>query len=494
MEHSAWDAAYALAIASGLGTAAMAIYRLYFHPLAKFPGPPLAAVTHYYAAYVDLWKDGQMIPHLEELHKIYGPVVRIRPNMIHFSDPKAYYDIYGMGKKVKKWAGFYDCFYEEESSFGLIEPKQAKKRRDILNPLFSRRAILKLENVIQFSIDRLIDVLKAYAEPGAGPANLHLGLHSTTVEIITSYCHADPVKALDHPSFDHPALSTIMDTNGLFFWIQHFPFLAPFIFNLPDFLKSPAMLAAAHLSRRIAKQVDGLLTDPSSLERVEHETIYHHLLNTENGREPPTRKSLLDEGGVLIAAGSDSVGNACSVGVYNVLTNPEIHKKLVKEIREAWPEMDTPMNVQALEKLPYLTAVIKESLRFSHGVVSPLPRETLTEISVGGYSVPTGTVVCMGNTFMHRHPEIFRNPMKFDPDRWLDNKELDNNLIAFSRGPRMCPGINLGWCEMYLILGNIFRKLELENCGTTVEDYSFRAFLAPKFAGQLKVNVKVAQE
>lgn len=149
----------------------------------------------------------------------------------------------------------------------------------------------------------------------------------------------------------------IMDTNGLFFWIQHFPFLAPLIFHLPDFLKTPAMLAAAKLSRRIEKQVDGLLADPSSLEHVEHETIYHHLLNTENGREPPTRKSLLDEGGVLIAAGSDSVGNACSVGIFHVLSNPLIYKRLVKELKEAWPEKDAPMGVQVLEKLPYLVSV-----------------------------------------------------------------------------------------------------------------------------------------
>jgi len=73
------------------------------------------------------------------------------PSKVHFSDPQAYYDIYGMGKKMSKWAAFYDCFYEEESSFGLTDPKLAKKRRDILLPLFSRRAILKLENLIQHS-------------------------------------------------------------------------------------------------------------------------------------------------------------------------------------------------------------------------------------------------------------------------------------------------------------------------------------------------------
>jgi hypothetical protein len=69
---SPWDIAYVLSISGGFGVAALACYRLYFHPLAKYPGPPLAAITHYYAAFYDLVKDGAQVSHLEELHKIYG--------------------------------------------------------------------------------------------------------------------------------------------------------------------------------------------------------------------------------------------------------------------------------------------------------------------------------------------------------------------------------------------------------------------------------------
>jgi len=72
--YSAWDGVSTLFIVGGLGTAALALYRLYLHPLSKFPGPPLAAITHYYAAYYDLWKDGAQVSQLEKLHKIYGEV------------------------------------------------------------------------------------------------------------------------------------------------------------------------------------------------------------------------------------------------------------------------------------------------------------------------------------------------------------------------------------------------------------------------------------
>jgi len=80
--YSTWDIVSALLIAGALGTIALALYRLYIHPLSKFPGPPLAAITHYYAAYYDLWKDGAQVSQLEELHKIYGEFkthIRITP-------------------------------------------------------------------------------------------------------------------------------------------------------------------------------------------------------------------------------------------------------------------------------------------------------------------------------------------------------------------------------------------------------------------------------
>ncbi|KAF9444561.1 cytochrome P450 [Macrolepiota fuliginosa MF-IS2] len=489
-----WELARSLIIGCGICVVFLVSYRLFLHPLSRFPGPCLAAATNYYAAYYDLWIEGGQVEQLEKLHRIYGPVVRIGPNQLHFDDPQAFGDIYGSGTKFTKFAQFYDCFNERESSFGYIDPKTAKKRKDILLPLFSRRAILKLEGVIQNSVDRLVHALSAYAGPKGRPANLHLALHSTTLEIITSYCHANPFKALDYLDFKHPALVTLLSTGSVFFLMQHFPFTAPLIFGLPQWLKSPEMIAVEQLFKTIEVQIDSILADPTSLDNVEHETVYHHLLNTENNREPPSRRSLLDEASVLIAAGSDTVANTCANGIFHVLGNPHIRTRLVKEIKDVWPDKHMRTAVQTLEKLPYLTAVIKESLRFSHGVVSPLPRVVHEDTYVGGQLIPAGAVIAMGHTFMHRHPKIFVNPLVFNPDRWLGSKskELDNYLVPFSKGPRMCLGINLAWCELYLIFGNLLRKFDLEVYETTLQDFDFMALLTPKYRGHLQVLVQTS--
>lgn len=71
------------------------------------------------------------------------------PHQLSFNDPRAYFDIYSTGSKFAKAASFYKMFGQYESSFGFIDSQNSKIRREILNPLFSRRAIISLEDVIQ---------------------------------------------------------------------------------------------------------------------------------------------------------------------------------------------------------------------------------------------------------------------------------------------------------------------------------------------------------
>jgi hypothetical protein len=68
---------------------------------------------------------------------------------LHFSDPEAFASIYRVGSTFTKDYRFYRAFMVDESSFALIDRHKSRMRRDLLSPFFSRRAILKLEGVIQ---------------------------------------------------------------------------------------------------------------------------------------------------------------------------------------------------------------------------------------------------------------------------------------------------------------------------------------------------------
>ncbi|RDB24893.1 hypothetical protein Hypma_007757 [Hypsizygus marmoreus] len=480
----------------------LGLQRLFFHPLLKFPGPKLAALTYMYMAYYDI--EGTMVDHLEQLHETYGPVVRIGPEQLHFNDPRAYEDIYAIGSKFTKEARFYDCFNEPESSFGFIDIKKAKQRKDVMRPLFSRRAILKLENVIQTTTDQLVSALLSHSSPASKPkpkpVNLHLGYLSTTMEIILAYCFARSYDAVLAPDFRHPILIALKSVGSLFFVLQHFPFLLPLFTNMPAWfarLVAPKSLAYGEIIADLSAQINQLVKNPGMLENAEHEIIYHQLLTPgKDGGEIPSKRSLLHEATVMIGAGSETVGNTCNIGSFYVLSNPTIQKKLVDELCGIWPDVDATVNFEKLEKLPYLTAIIKESLRMSHGVVSPLPRVVPTPTIIAGMQIPANTVVAMGATFMHYDSRVFEDPFVFRPERWVDQdvqkaREMENFLVPFSKGPRSCLGINLAWAELYLMFANVFRKVEMEVYETTAEDFKFNAYLMPQYRGrQFRVIVK----
>ena len=70
------------------------VYRLYFHPLSRFPGPKLATATRWYEGYYDAILNGRYLFKIAELHEEYGPIIRISPYELHVSDPAFFKELY----------------------------------------------------------------------------------------------------------------------------------------------------------------------------------------------------------------------------------------------------------------------------------------------------------------------------------------------------------------------------------------------------------------
>ncbi|KAJ6520602.1 cytochrome P450 [Mycena vulgaris] len=456
-------------------------------PLRNIPGPWLAARTRWYKAYFDLIRDGGFLQHLEWLHEKYGPVVRVGPHEVHFSDPDVFESIYGSHSTFVKDPTVYKAFRQDTSSFGLLDPHAAKTRREMLSPLFSRRATLKLEHVIQEKVDKLVDRILSHRDGAA--CNLFMAFRSATLDIITSYCFAQSFDTLDHPDFQHPILAAILSGVSVIWTFKYFPSLYSIAEHTPGWFMhsiSPVSKGYTDLFAFLSQYLDKILADPSALNLADHEIIYHHLLHPSSDRhQVPPKKSLLDESLTLLGAGSETVGNVVTTGVFHVLRNKEILNKLITELDCAWPDASSCMGYQTLEKLPYLTAVIKESVRMAHGVVTPIPRVVgPSDAYISGHYMPAGTVVSIGITFIHGNQKIFEMPERFWPERFLKHtsKAIESKyFVPFSKGPRMCLGINLAWCELYLIFANTFRKIEMDIHNTGIEDFEFRQHWLPVF-------------
>ncbi|KAI5833666.1 cytochrome P450 [Schizophyllum commune Tattone D] len=409
------------------------------------------------------------------------------PNSLHFSNPEVYSKVYTRGTSFVKSHALYRGFSQPMSSFGSVDPAFAKARRDVISPLFSRRAILKLEPFIREKVDKFTRKLLE-SKDTSKPVDVSRAIRSMTFDIIYSYCFGECYDALDAPNFSHPIIIDAELSSSYNLVFKAIPGLLPLQALVVKLLKpfGRAVPGRAQMRTKLLAQIDRLLRDPSALEDAPHETVYHYLLrpHPEKGfPDIPPRSSLLDEAMNLQLAGSHTTANASIVGCYHILNNRKIHTRLVAELKEAIPDPQA-ISFEVVEKLPYLTAVIKESLRLSHGVVSPMLRVVnADDTELDGIAVPRGTSVAIGNSFVHLNPDIFPDPYTFKPERWMgeDSSALENYLVPFSRGQRNCLGMNLAWCELYLIFSSMYRRVDLELCNSSPEDMIFRAHFIPVF-------------
>ncbi|KAK7050040.1 hypothetical protein VNI00_005472 [Paramarasmius palmivorus] len=373
---------------------------------------------------------------------------------LHFAHPDAYVDIYASPVKLNKDPELYNTFKFGWSSnvFTSTDPKEHAALKSMLGTFFSRQCVLKLEYVIQERIDKLISQLAKNHK--SLPADMNFAFRSVTLDIITLYSFRTSLDATTFPAFRHPAVIGVEETMSNIWALKHLSLLRHIVKRIPPRLamrlspSSKPVLEAQLDIERLAKQAIKDCSSSTDLDAPEERNVFHTLLSS--GKLEHTRSTvayLVSEGLNLRVAGSDTVGNACTIGTRSLIADDRVRAKLVDELEKAWPDKDNPMPLERLEKLPYLmtqTAVIKESLRLSHGVVTPMTRVVPDSGAViAGHPIPPGTIVSIANSFVNMSPEPFPEPTRFYPERWLEDKDriLERYLVSFGKGPRSCLGI-----------------------------------------------------
>jgi len=203
---------------------------------------------------------------------------------------------------------------------------------------------------------------------------------------------------------------------------------------------------------------------------VEHRTIFHEILDSKLPPQEINADRLSNEAFAIVAAGTLTTAWTMAVAVYYILENPSILKNLRNELRTAIPDQSTPPTLTVLEQLPYLKGIVQEALRLSDPVMSRqhrIPHEPLLytdPLTSKKYVIPAGTPCSSHMMLIHRNPTIFPEPGAFRPERWIENPRLDKYLVSFSRGTRICLGMNLAFAEMYLVLTGIFMRHGTKEC------------------------------
>ena len=188
-------------------------------------------------------------------------------------------------------------------------------------------------------------------------------------------------------------------------------------------------------------------------------------------------KELRDELMTLMLAGHETTATAIAWSLYWVHRQPEIRTKLREEIASLGSNPD-PM---AIAKLPYLDAVCKETLRIYPVAMLTFPRVVQKPLELIGYQLEPGQVVMGCIYLLHQREDVYPEPHKFRPERFLETEFSAYEFFPFGGGKRRCIGEALAKLEMKLVLATIVANYDLELTSNKPEQPARRGVtLAPK--------------
>ncbi|KAL8686811.1 MAG: hypothetical protein Q9218_006851 [Villophora microphyllina] len=478
------------------------VYRLYFDPLAKFPGPRLAAATYLYEGYYDVVKRGKYTFKLKELHDKYGPIIRINPFELHVNDPDWYDSLYNREGKWNKNPYWVNSFGNTLAGFGTVDHDLHRIRRAAINPFFSKQKVTQLQPVIQRLADKLCDKFERCRGTDE-VIPFECAFDAFTMDVISEYSLDENFGYLDHPgwSSDFRELERAFGEMG--YMAKMFPPLVKIMNSLPDkvllWLDPKSKLLVDFFRNCYAIAVKMLReTDGTKYEEKEHPTIFYEIIHSDLPPAEKQPKRLEMEAAAILGAGAVTTAWTLTVAMYHLTVNPDKLERLRAEIKQIMPDPHQPAKLQQLERLPYLTSVLMESLRLSNGVSTRLARIAPDRsIYFQDWEIPKGTPVGMTSTLIHQNPAIYSQPFEFVPERWVDPSErqrLEKYLVPFSRGSRVCAGLNLAWAELYIMTAQMVSRFNLEPYETTREDvdiYSDMLIAEPKrYANGVRFRIR----
>jgi cytochrome P450 len=224
--------------------------------------------------------------------------------------------------------------------------------------------------------------------------------------------------------------------------------------------------ARKDLERIVDVLVEQRLADP----RPDGDDILTTLIESTRQEADPKvgARRMRDELITLLLAGHETTASTLGWALYLVDRHPEVGERLRAEATEVLG--DRLPGYDDLHGLRYTTTVLQETMRL-YPPVWILTRKATGADEVGGYHVPAGSDVMVCPYTMHRHPDFWPEPDRFDPDRF-DPARDDNDrpryaYIPFGAGPRFCVGNHLGMMEATFVLAMLARELRL----TKVPDY-----------------------
>ncbi|KAJ1675982.1 hypothetical protein EV182_000195 [Spiromyces aspiralis] len=439
--------------------------------------------------------NGTWLKETMAMHRTHGKLVRTGRNEVSITDLKE-------AKRIFATHTFRKALFEEVTAFGVENtfttpnPLLNHQRRRLLRPAFTIANISSIEDRIlnagPLSLKRKLeaDLDRAMAESGCDRIrfNYYFDIYYAMFDTIGELGFGGSFGILHN--HDYLALHGIEAMNRLAMLqalMPSFKDLIPrlaydphnHIIKLRSFIETlidKRLLLLKELEDK-AKLTGQPIEKPNDLLQNFIDRTDFSLPSSKEGgggsiKGKLNRDELMSELTIQVSAGPETSSSTMHWALFFLQAYPECYSKVVNEIRSKFPNKAKPIRYSTdHNELPYLEAVIWETLRILPVASNPLIR-SVPESEDGkepgavicGYRVPPGTYIFMSAIAIHHDPDLWEEPERFMPERFLGEEGIARrkNLFAFSSGARECPGKNFALSIMFMFLANILRDYDLE--------------------------------
>ncbi|OAP62295.1 hypothetical protein AYL99_04498 [Fonsecaea erecta] len=456
--------------------------------LGKVPGPWLYAATRFRLAF-DAWQ-AQSIHTVNKLHRKYGPVVRIGPNEISFNSLSALRTIYGAGSGFER-TSFYHMFdvYGRPNLFTFASGKLHRERKKLISHMYANQNVLGMDaaQLVKRKVMGFLTLLER--EPALGK-EIFTSLHYFSFDAISEFVYGPNYGGTAALSGSQQSRELIQDIlnparRRLAWFAIYFPTYTRWITTrtglLERVLTSMGLMPMrkpftySGIRQHALKAFYSFKNAPAAVQAKASEATVIGRLFKMREEAGLSDLDIASECADHLLAGIDTTSDSLMFMIW-ALSLPQ-HKKYQDKLREELSHISVDSQglpePKDLTQLPYLNAVVRESLRLYAPLPAFEPRSSPVDTVIDGYEIPAGTIVGMSPYCLHRDEGVYPSPLAFRPERWLtdsgtlipESDPRNRNFWAFSSGARMCIGMHLANAEMLTLLAALYRKYK-----TSAED------------------------
>ncbi len=229
-------------------------------------------------------------------------------------------------------------------------------------------------------------------------------------------------------------------------------------FLLPGVRDQELLAATALLDERVQSMIDERRR--SGFQRKD---LLTRLLTAEDpeagGRM--SDKQVRDEAVTIFVAGHETTATALAWSFYLLARHPDA---LARAQAEADAFGGEPITDWQPERLAFLSRVFRETMRL-YPPIMMFPRRTLEQVEIAGTTLPPKTLTFVSAYAQHRRVDVYPDPERFDPERWLPEREAlrpRGSYLPFSAGPRFCIGVHFAMMEGPIVLATLLRRWRFE--------------------------------